>query len=166
MDDLPDVSNLASLNAEQRLRLLADIAVREAKAAATIAAARAEMKIVAIQMGALLFRLRPAGLTWTGEATECLMAERPRPEGDSDDEHDESWPVHVENSLLARVRAAGFDLYEVLLEHGAELSETNAMVVATSACLPSGEWFAVFTMLDSTTGMSSTHVFTMARKQA
>ncbi len=166
MDDLPDVSNLASLNAEQRLRLLADIAVREAKAAATIAAARAEMKVVAIQMGALLFRLRQAGLTWTGEATECLMAERPRREDDSDDEHDESWPVHVENSLLARVRSAGFDLYEVLLEHGAELSETNAMVVATPACLPSGEWFAAFTMLDSTTGMSSTHVFTMARKQA
>ena len=177
MDDLPDLSRLDSMNALEKLRLLTEIAVREKKAAAALAATRAEMAGIALQMGALLFGLRNGELVWEGAPTECLMAERPASEDDEfeedldeddededEDEDSDLWSVNVEVDLLTRIRKQGFDLDDLLAQHHEEMDETGAMVVATPAQLPSGAWFAVLTALDATTATSRTYVFAMARK--
>jgi hypothetical protein len=173
MDDLPDLSRLDSMNALEKLRLLTEIAVREKKAAAALAATRAEMAGIALQMGALLFGLRNGDLVWEGAPTECLVAERPVSDDDEfdedldedeDDEDGDLWSVNVEVDLLTRIRDQGFDLDELLAQHHEEMDETGAMVVATPAQLPSGAWFAVLTALDATTATSRTYVFAMARK--
>jgi hypothetical protein len=176
MDDLPDLSRLDSMNALEKLRLLTEIVVREKKAAAALAATRAEMAGIAVQMGALLFGLRNGELAWEGAPTECLMAERPMSDDDEfdedldeddeddDDEDSDLWSVNVEVDLLTRIREQGFDLDELLAQHHEEMEETGAVVVATPAQLPSGAWFAVLTALDATTATSRTYVFAMARK--
>jgi hypothetical protein len=173
MDDLPDLSRLDSMSALEKLRLLTEIAVREKKAAAALAATRAEMAGIALQMGALLFGLRNGELVWEGAPTECLMAERPVSDDDEfdedldedeDDEDGDLWSVNVEVDLLTRIREQGFDLDDLLAQHHEEMDETGAMVVATPTQLPNGAWFAALTALDATTATSRTYVFAMARK--
>jgi hypothetical protein len=163
MDDL-EPGQLDSMDPLERLRFFARLGAQEARAAARLAAAQAEMKAAALEIGAHLFGLRDGDLVWEGNPVECLMAERPVTAEDGQEEVDcdddlGPWPVNVEVGLLSRAREQKFVLDDLLSRHQEEVEEAGGLLAVTPAQLPSGEWFAVMTAVDTTKATSMTFVF-------
>jgi hypothetical protein len=168
MDDM-DPDQLGTMNALEKLRFMASISAKQAKAKGDFAAAKAEVKAYALELGSLLFDLQDGELVWQGHAVECLMAERPATDDDAEDDTSDDgasglWPVNVEVELLARIRRHEFDLDEVLAEHIAEIEEDGGLLVATPAQLPGNEWFAVMTATDIDNEKARTFVFALDRQ--
>jgi hypothetical protein len=165
MDQVPDFT---SLPLGERLRFWANFGARAARQRGEVAKWTAEMEAGALQIGVELIGVHDDAIEWKGRPTEPVLAERPVFEDDDlldDDDQDEPgpWPVNVEKDLFERLRAANFDLDDLLATHAEVLHERGDHVLATVGRLTADESLAVLTVSDVLLEVKATFVFSMTR---
>ncbi len=171
MDESPDITKMPL---KERLRFWANQGARAAKQRGEMAKWKAEMEAGALQVGVMLLGAHNDNFNWMGRPTEPVLAEKPVFEDDDlwdDDDQEEQddqgepgpWPVNIEIDLLARIRAANFDLDELLATHATTMHERGDHVLATVDRLSADEWMAVLTASDVLLGFEATYVFSLNR---
>ena len=127
LDHLPDFT---SMPLEERLRFWANLGAKTARVRGNMAMSQAEMEAGAMEIGVMLLGVHGDTVEWKGRPLEPVLAERLVFEDDEllDDDEDQDdddgdqhepgpWPVNVEKDLFERLRAANFDLDELLATH-------------------------------------------------
>jgi hypothetical protein len=126
--------DFTKLTPKERLRFWADLGAKEAIARGELAKYRASMEAMALQIGAELLDVQDGRFCWTGKPTEVVIADRPEfedldgdeAEAEEGNEETGAWPVNIEKDLLARMRAAKFDLEDALVEHESRFGDAIA----------------------------------------
>jgi hypothetical protein len=160
MDEVPDFTDMSP---KDRLRFWAMLSAKQAKARAEFARLSAEMEAIALHMGVEMIEVIDDTIRWTGRPTEVVLAERPDFDDGGFEYDDDTWPVNIEKDLLAKLRAAGVDLADLLLAHAEARNDREDDVLATVERLRTSDWVAVLTVGEAMLGIEATYVFSMDR---